>query len=69
MVYKVAINGYGRIGRNVLRALYESGYRDRIQVVGINEDGKNVIKVFDAASGQQIEFPTFDNGDITRSAF
>lgn len=39
MAIKVAINGYGRIGRNVLRALYESGYRDRIQVVGINDLG------------------------------
>ncbi|MDQ2077186.1 type I glyceraldehyde-3-phosphate dehydrogenase [Marinimicrobium sp. ABcell2] len=39
MTIRVAINGYGRIGRNVLRALYESGYRDRIQVVGINDLG------------------------------
>ncbi|MDB4837126.1 erythrose-4-phosphate dehydrogenase [Marinomonas sp.] len=34
---RVAINGYGRIGRSVLRALYENGYRDDIQVVAINE--------------------------------
>jgi len=34
---RVAINGYGRIGRSVLRALYEGGYRDQIQVVAINE--------------------------------
>ncbi|MBU2237184.1 MAG: hypothetical protein KJ868_04165, partial [Gammaproteobacteria bacterium] len=27
---RVAINGYGRIGRSVLRALYENGYRDHI---------------------------------------
>ncbi len=33
---RVAINGYGRIGRCILRALYESGRRD-IQVVGIND--------------------------------
>ena len=39
MTIRVAINGYGRIGRNVLRALYESNYRDRIQVVGINDLG------------------------------
>ncbi len=39
MTIRVAINGYGRIGRNVLRALYEVGYRDRIQVVGINDLG------------------------------
>lgn len=34
---RLAINGYGRIGRCVLRALYESDYRDRMQVVAINE--------------------------------
>ncbi|MBY5925269.1 MULTISPECIES: type I glyceraldehyde-3-phosphate dehydrogenase [unclassified Halomonas] len=39
MTLKVAINGFGRIGRNVLRALYENGYRDRIEVVAINDLG------------------------------
>ncbi|SDB44700.1 erythrose 4-phosphate dehydrogenase [Pseudidiomarina indica] len=34
---RIALNGFGRIGRSVLRALYERGYRDRIQVVAINE--------------------------------
>ncbi|MCC5880216.1 MAG: erythrose-4-phosphate dehydrogenase [Idiomarina sp.] len=34
---RIAINGLGRIGRSVLRALYESGYRDRIEVVAVNE--------------------------------
>jgi erythrose-4-phosphate dehydrogenase len=34
---RVAINGYGRIGRSLLRALYESGARKQIQVVAINE--------------------------------
>jgi glyceraldehyde 3-phosphate dehydrogenase len=28
MTIRVAINGFGRIGRNVLRALYENNYRD-----------------------------------------
>lgn len=36
---KVAINGYGRIGRNVLRALYEGGRRDDIVVVAVNDLG------------------------------
>jgi glyceraldehyde 3-phosphate dehydrogenase len=36
---KVGINGYGRIGRNVVRALYESGRRDQLQVVAINDLG------------------------------
>ncbi len=39
MTIRVAINGYGRIGRNILRALYESNYRENIQVVAINDLG------------------------------
>ncbi len=39
MTIKVAINGYGRIGRNVLRALYESGRTDDIKIVAINDLG------------------------------
>ena len=38
MAIKVGINGYGRIGRNVLRALYESGRTD-IEIVAINDLG------------------------------
>ena len=40
MTIRIAINGYGRIGRNVLRALYESGRRD-IQIVAINDLGNS----------------------------
>jgi len=39
MAIKVGINGYGRIGRNILRALYESGRTDEIQIVAINDLG------------------------------
>jgi glyceraldehyde 3-phosphate dehydrogenase len=38
MVVRVGINGFGRIGRNILRAIYESGRKD-IEVVGINDLG------------------------------
>ena len=38
MTVRVAINGFGRIGRNVLRAIAESGRTD-IEVVGINDLG------------------------------
>ena len=38
MTIKVAINGFGRIGRNILRAIVESG-RDDIEVVAINDLG------------------------------
>ena len=37
MSYRVAINGYGRIGQCVLRAIYESGLENLFQVVAINE--------------------------------
>jgi glyceraldehyde 3-phosphate dehydrogenase len=39
MPIKVAINGYGRIGRNVMRALYESNRTNEIQVIAINDLG------------------------------
>jgi len=39
MTIKVAINGYGRIGRNVLRAHYEGGKQNDIQIVAINDLG------------------------------
>lgn len=39
MTIRVAINGYGRIGRNTLRALYESGKRSQLQIVAINDLG------------------------------
>ena len=39
MAIKVAINGYGRIGRNILRALYESKRNSEIQIVAINDLG------------------------------
>ncbi len=39
MSIKVAINGYGRIGRNVLRALYEANRTGEIEIVAINDLG------------------------------
>src|SRR4029077_20106475 len=39
MAIKVGINGYGRIGRNVLRALYEAGRTSEIQIGAINDLG------------------------------
>lgn len=39
MTIRVAINGYGRIGRNVLRAHYEGGKKNDIQIVAINDLG------------------------------
>jgi glyceraldehyde 3-phosphate dehydrogenase len=39
MAINVAINGYGRIGRNILRALYESGRSKDIRIVAVNDLG------------------------------
>lgn len=39
MAIRVAINGYGRIGRNILRAHYEYGKKNNIEIVAINDMG------------------------------
>ncbi|MEM8547676.1 MAG: type I glyceraldehyde-3-phosphate dehydrogenase [Pseudomonadota bacterium] len=56
MTIKVGINGYGRIGRNVLRALYESNRRSELQIVGINDLGdaesNAYLTRFDTAHGK-----------------
>ena len=39
MTIKVGINGYGRIGRNVLRAIHESGRTGEFDVVALNDLG------------------------------
>jgi glyceraldehyde 3-phosphate dehydrogenase len=39
MTVRIAINGYGRIGRNTLRALYEGGKKHDIEIVAINDLG------------------------------
>lgn len=56
MAIKVAINGYGRIGRNVLRALYEAGRNNEIEIVAINDLGDVNINAhltrYDTAHGK-----------------
>ncbi|GAB4270863.1 MAG: type I glyceraldehyde-3-phosphate dehydrogenase [Methylomicrobium sp.] len=56
MAIKVAINGYGRIGRNVVRALYESGRNQEIQIVAINDLGDSKTNAhltqYDTAHGK-----------------
>jgi D-erythrose 4-phosphate dehydrogenase len=53
---RVAINGYGRIGRSVLRALYESDARNMVKVVAINElaDAKTIghLTRYDSTHGR-----------------
>lgn len=56
MAIKVGINGYGRIGRNILRALFESNRTDEIEIVAINDlgDAKTNAHLtrFDTAHGR-----------------
>jgi len=56
MTIKVAINGYGRIGRNVMRALYESGRTEELQIVAINDLGDSETNAhltrYDTAHGR-----------------
>jgi glyceraldehyde 3-phosphate dehydrogenase len=46
MTIRVAINGYGRIGRNILRAFYESRQHADIQIVAINDLGDVATNVY-----------------------
>jgi len=56
MTIKVAINGYGRIGRNILRAHYEGGKKHDVQIVAINDLGDTKINAhltkYDTAHGK-----------------
>ena len=68
MTIKVAINGYGRIGRNVLRAIYESGRNKEIQVVAINDLGDAQTNAhltqYDTAHGKFPGNVSAEGGDL-----
>jgi glyceraldehyde 3-phosphate dehydrogenase len=68
MTIKVAINGYGRIGRNILRALYESGRTNEIQIVAINDLGNAETNAhltqYDTAHGKFPGTVSADGGDL-----
>ena len=68
MTVKVAINGYGRIGRNIMRALYESGRTDEISIVAINDLGdanSNAhLTQYDTAHGTFPGTVSVDGGDL-----
>ncbi len=67
MATRIAINGYGRIGKNVLRALYEREDKDRFEIVAINDLGSPEINhhltQFDSVHGRFPHDVTLD-GDI-----
>ena len=68
MTIKVAINGYGRIGRNIMRALYESGRTDEIRIVAINDLGDAQTNAhltrYDTAHGKFPFSVEVDGGDL-----
>ncbi|MEO5626407.1 MAG: type I glyceraldehyde-3-phosphate dehydrogenase [Dokdonella sp.] len=68
MAVKVAINGYGRIGRNVLRALYQANRNHEIQIVAVNDLGDAATNAhltqYDTAHGKFPGEVGVDGGDI-----
>ena len=68
MAIKVAINGYGRIGRNTLRALYESGRTNEFQIVAVNDLGDAETNAhltqYDTAHGRFPGQVSVDGGDL-----
>ena len=68
MTIKVAINGYGRIGRNILRAHYEGGKTHDIEIVAINDLGDATINAhltqYDTAHGKFPGTVTVDGDSI-----
>ncbi len=67
MTIRIAINGFGRIGRSVLRALYESGRRTEITVVAINEladaEGMAHLLKYDSSHGR-FAWDVHQDGDV-----
>ncbi len=68
MAIKVAINGYGRIGRNVMRAIHESGRAKEFNVVAINDLGDAETNAhltqYDTAHGKFPGTVTVEGGDL-----
>jgi glyceraldehyde 3-phosphate dehydrogenase len=68
MLIKVGINGYGRIGRNILRALYESNRTSEIQIVAVNDLGDAETNAhltrYDTAHGRFPHEVAVDGGDL-----
>ncbi len=66
---RVAINGYGRIGRSVLRAAYESKLQDQVKIVAINEpaDNKTIAHLtrYDSTHGRFLGEVNCDKNTLT----
>ena len=68
MTIKVAINGYGRIGRNILRSHYEGGKKHPIQIVAVNDLGDAATNAhltkYDTAHGKFPGTVTVDGDNL-----
>ncbi|MEO5623533.1 MAG: type I glyceraldehyde-3-phosphate dehydrogenase [Dokdonella sp.] len=68
MAVKVAINGFGRIGRNTLRALYEAKRTSEIQIIAVNDlcdaHTNAHLTQYDTAHGKFPGEVSYDAGDI-----
>lgn len=68
MTYRIAINGYGRIGRNVLRAFIEGHRSDRFEIVAINDladlDSNVRLTRHDSVHGRFPASVRGENGDL-----
>lgn len=68
MAIRIAINGYGRIGRNVLRAIHESGRTGEFDVVAVNDLGDAETNAhltqYDTAHGRFPGTVTVEGGDL-----
>jgi len=66
MAFRVAINGYGRIGQSVLRAIYERGLQHELQVVALNElsdiDTLTYLTRYDTTHGR-FPLPVANDGE------
>lgn len=69
MTIKVAINGYGRIGRNVLRALYEENQDSPVKIVAINDLGdcaaSTHLTKYDSVHGRFNADVSYEDGVMT----
>nr|MBX2847524.1 glyceraldehyde-3-phosphate dehydrogenase [Acidiferrobacterales bacterium] len=67
-MHRIAINGFGRIGRNVLRALYEGQHNGSLQIVAINDLGNSAVNAhllkFDTTHGEFSQIVNVDGDDL-----
>ena len=68
MTIKIAINGYGRIGRNLVRAVYEANKTEQLEIVAVNDLAKLETSAhltkYDTAHGIFAETVSTENDEI-----